>query len=80
MSAVPGQELVQELFSLGYLVGDHLGRKQPFDQVVVPEVAVAPRQADDARDRVRLEHCADSVLRHPEPILRRTGLALEIAR
>ena len=80
VGAVPGQELVPELFSLRHLVREHLGREQPFEEVVVPEVAVAPREADHARDGVRLEHGAHGVLRHPEPVLRRAGLALEVAR
>ncbi len=79
MGAVPGQELVPELFSLRHLPREHLGREQAFEEVVVPAVAVAPCKADRARDGVRLEHRADGVLRHPEPVLRRTGLALEIA-
>ena len=78
MGAVPGQELVPELFSLRHLVREQLGREQPFEEVVVPAVAVAPREADHARDGVRLEHGAHGVLRHPEPVLRRTGLALEV--
>ena len=36
VGAVPGQELVPELFSLRHLVREHLGRKQPFEEVVVP--------------------------------------------
>ncbi len=71
MGAVSGQELVPELFSL---------RQQPFEEVVVPAVAVAPREADQARDGVCLEHGAHDVLRHPEPVLRRSVLGLEIER
>ena len=54
--------------------------EQPFEEVVVPAVAVAPREADHARDGVRLEHGAHGVLRHPEPVLRRARLALEVER
>jgi hypothetical protein len=79
VGAVPGQQLVPELLSLGHLVREHLGREQPLEEVVVPEVAVASREADHARDGVRLEHRADGVRRQPEPVLRRTGLALEVA-
>ena len=43
-------------------------------------VAVAPREADHAHDGVRLEHRAHDVLRHPEPVLRRSVLGLEIER
>ena len=78
MGAVPGQELVPKLLSLRHLLGEQLGREQPFEQVVVPDVAVAPRQADHAGDRVCLEHGTHGVLRHAEPVLRRTGLTLEV--
>ena len=78
MSAIPGQELVSDLFTLRHLACEQLGREQPFEEVVVPEVAVAPREADHARDGVCLEHGAHGVLRHPEPVLRRTGLSLEV--
>ena len=80
MGAVPGQELVPELFSFRHLLREHFGRKQPFEEVVVPEVAVAAREADCARDGVRLEHGAHSVLRHPEPVFRRAALPLEVRR
>ena len=80
VGAVPGQELVPELFSHRHLVREQLRREQPFEEVVVPEVAVAPGEADHARDGVRLEHGAHDVLRHPEPVLRRSVLGLEIAR
>jgi len=80
VGAVPGQELVPELFSLRHLVREQLGREQPFEEVVVPAVAVAPREADHARDGVGLEHGAHDVLRHPEPVLRRSVLGLEIER
>jgi hypothetical protein len=59
---------------------EHLGREQPFEEVVVPEVAVAPCEPDHACDGVRLEHGAHDVLRHPEPVIRRSVLELEIAR
>jgi hypothetical protein len=78
--AETGQVLVTELLSHRHLVREHPGRQQPLDEVVVAGVAVAPREPDHARDRVRLEHGADRVLGHPEPVLRRTGLALEVAR
>ena len=80
MGAVPGQELVPELFSRRHLVGEQLGREQPFEEVVVPAVALAPGQADRTRDGVRLEHGAHDVLRHPEPVLRCSVLGLEIER
>jgi hypothetical protein len=80
VGAVPGQELVPELFSLRHPVCEQLGREQPFEEVVVPEVAVASRETDHARDGVRLEHGAHDVLRHPEPVLRRSVLGLEVAR
>ena len=80
MGAVPGQELVPELFSHRHLVREQFGREQPFEEVVVPAVALAPGEADHARDGVRLEHGAHDVLRHPEPVLRRSVLGLEIER
>ena len=76
--AVPGQQLVPKLFSLRHLVREHIGRQQPFEEVVVAAVAVAPCESDLARDRVCLEHGAHGVLRHPEPVLRRTTLSLEV--
>ena len=79
VGAVPGQHLVQELFSLRHLVRDHLRRQQPFEQVVVPETAVASCETDHSGDGVCLEHGAHGVLRHPEPVLRRTSLFLEVA-
>ena len=78
MRAVPGQELVAELFSLRHLVREYFGREQALEEVVVPELAVAPSEPEHARDGVRLEHGAHGVLRHPEPVLRRTGLSLEV--
>ena len=78
VGAVAGQELVPELLSLRHLVRKHLCREQPFEEVVVPQIAVAPRQADHARDGVCLEHGAHGILRHAEPVLRRTGLSLEV--
>jgi hypothetical protein len=80
VGAVPGQELVPELVSHRHLVREQPGREQPFEEVVVPQVAVAPGQADHARDGVRLEHGAHDVLRHPEPVLGRSVLGLEIER
>ena len=79
VGAVAGQELVAELLSLRDLVREHLRREQPFEEVVVPEVAVAPSEADHARDGAGLEHGAHGVLRHPEPVLRRAGFPLEVA-
>src|SRR6266511_538283 len=78
VGTVPRQELMPELLSLRHLLREHLDWEQPFEEVVVPAIAVAPREADHARDGVRLEHGAHSVLRHPEPVLRRTSLALEV--
>src|SRR5438094_3671598 len=43
-------------------------------------MAYAPCGAQHARSRVRLEHRADGVRGRPEPVLRRTGLALEVER
>ena len=80
MGAVPRQKLVPELFSLRHLLREHLGREQPFYEVVVPAVAVAPREADLACDGVSLEHGAYGVLRHAEPVLRRTVFPLEVER
>jgi hypothetical protein len=51
MGAVPGQERVPELFSHRHRVREHLGREQPFEEVVVPKVAVAPRESEHARGR-----------------------------
>ena len=80
MRAVPRQELVPELLSQRDLAREHVGRQQPFEQVVVAAVAVAPREAEHARDGVRLEHRAHGVRRHPEPVGRRPALALEVER
>ena len=80
MRAVPGQHLVPELLSQRHLAREDVGRQQPFEQVVVPAVAVAPREAEHARDVVRLEHGVHGVHRHPEPVGRRPALALEVQR
>ncbi len=69
---------MQELFSLGHLPGDHLGRKQPFEEVVVAEVAVAPCEADRARDRVRLEHRATAFSGIPNQSFVGPGSPLEV--
>ena len=50
VGAVPGQELVPELFSHRHLVREQLGREQPFEEVVVP--AGCPR-AGPGRARPR---------------------------
>ena len=78
--AVPGQELVPELLVQRHIAGEHVGRQQSFEEVVVPAVAVTPREAEHARDGVRLEHGAHGVRRHPEPVGRRPALTLEIER
>ena len=64
----------------GNIAGEHVGRQQPFEEVVVPAVAVTPREAEHARHGVRLEHGAHGVRRHPEPVGRRPALTLEIER
>ena len=64
--AVPGQELVPELFSHRYLLREQFGREQPFEQVVVPEVALGPGQPEHTGDGVGLKHGAHDVLRHPD--------------
>jgi hypothetical protein len=73
--AISGQQLVPDLLLLRHLAREHLCGKQPFEEVVVADVAVAAYEADHARDGVSLEHGAHGVLRHPEPVLRRTGLS-----
>jgi hypothetical protein len=78
--AEPRQELVAELLLERKLVCKHVGRYEPFEQVVVPAIPVAPCEAEHAHDGVRLEHGAHGVCRHPEPIGRRPGLALEVER
>jgi hypothetical protein len=80
VGTVPGQQLVPELFSHWHLVREQPGREQPFEEIVVPAIALAPGEADHARDGVRLEHGAHDVFRHPEPVLRRSVLGLEIER
>ena len=80
VGAVPRQERVPKPFSLRHLVRKHLGREQPFEEVVVPEVAVAACEADHVRDGVRLEHGTHDVLRHSEPVFRRSLLGREVAR
>ena len=80
MRPVTGQELVPELLFQRHIAGEHVGRQQSFEEVVVPAVAVTPREAELARDGIRLEHGAHGVRRHPEPVGRRPALALEIER
>ena len=48
------------------LQGEQLGREQPFEQVVVPEVALGPGQPEHTGDGVGLKHGAHDVLRHPD--------------
>jgi hypothetical protein len=79
VGAVPGQELVPELLARRHLVRQQLGREQPVEEVVVPEVAVAPGEAEHAGYNVCLEHGAHEILRHPEPVLRRPVPGLEVA-
>ena len=74
MGAVARQELVAELLPQRDVAREHVGRQQPFDEVVVAAVAVAPREAEHARDGVRLEHGAHGVRRHAEPVGRRPAL------
>ena len=45
--AVPGQELVPELFFPREFAGEHVGREQSFEQVVVPAVPVAASEAEE---------------------------------
>ena len=71
VGAVAGELLVPELLALGHLLREQLGRQQPLDDVVIADVAVAPREPDHAGDGVRLEDRAHRVLGHPEPVLRR---------
>ena len=80
MGPVPREKLVPELFSQRDAAREEFGWKQPLEQVVVASVAVASREAEHARDGVRLEHGAHGVCRHPEPVGRRPALALEIER
>jgi hypothetical protein len=69
---------VAQLLVQGEVVRKDLGRKEPLGHVVEPVIAVASGGAQLARFRVCLEHCADGVHRRPEPVLRRTALALEV--
>jgi hypothetical protein len=78
--AVAREELVAELFLQRDLTREHVGRQQPLDDVVVASVAVASREAEHARDGVRLEHGADGVRRYAEPVGRRPALGLEVER
>ena len=78
--AVPGQELVPELLDQRELVREDIGRQQPLEEVVVPTVPVAPREAEHARDGVRLEHGTHGVRPRSEPIGRRPALAVEVER
>ena len=56
--AVAGQQLVPELLDQRQIAGEHVGRQKSFEEVVVPAVAVTPREAEHARDGVRLEDLA----------------------
>jgi hypothetical protein len=69
---------VAQLLAQGEVVRKDLGGKESLGHVVVPVIAVAPGGGQLARYRVRLEHRADGVHRRPEPVLTRTGLALEV--
>ena len=76
--AIPRQQLVPDLLSHGNLVREQLGRKQPLDEVVVAEVAVASGEPEHTRDHERLEHGAHDVLRHSEPVRGRAVLGIEV--
>ena len=80
VSLVPRQELVPELIRSRDLVREDVGRQQTFKEVVVPAVPVASRETEHTGDGARLEHCAYHVGRHPEPVRRRSVLALEVER
>jgi hypothetical protein len=79
--AVPRQDLVLELLVRRHLSREHLGREQALEEVVVAAVlAVAPREAEHTGVRVRLEHRAHDVRRHPEPVGQRPMRAFEVPR
>src|ERR671919_1570500 len=78
--AVARVELVAQLFWQRDISPKQLRREQSLEEVVVPTVAVASREAEHAREGVRLEQRAHGVRRHPEPVGRTPALALEIAR
>ena len=61
-----------------YLLREQLGREQPFEKVVVPELPSRRAGPSHAHDGGCLEHGARGVLRRPEPVLRRASLALEV--
>ena len=69
---------MQEPFSLGHVVREHVGREQAFEEVVVADVAFAAGKADHPGDGVPLEHRADGVLRQPEPVLGCADRHLEV--
>ena len=62
------------------LARKQVGRQQPLEEVVVAAVAVAPRKAEHARDRIRLEDGAHRVRRDPEPVGRLPLRPLEVER
>jgi len=80
VGAVARQELVAQLLSHGHLVSEKLGGEEPLEEVVVAKVSLAPCEAERAGGGVRLEHGAHGVLGHPEPVLRRSVLGLEVER
>jgi hypothetical protein len=68
MRAVAREELVPHLLAQRHLLGQHVGREQSLEQVVVAAVAVAPRESEHPGDGVRLQQGADDVRRRPEPV------------
>ncbi len=78
--AVARVELVAQLLAQRHVSPKQLLRQQPLEQVVVPALAVASREAEHARGRVRLEQRAHGVGRHPEPVGRAPALAFEVER
>jgi len=76
--AIARQHLGAQLLAQGEVVRKDLGGKEPLRHVVIPVIAVAPGGSELARSRVRLEHRTDGVRGRAEPVLRRTGLALEV--
>ena len=67
-----------ELLHGGDVTREKVGRQEPLEKVVVPAVAVTAREAEYARQRVGVEHGADRVGGHPEPVGRRSLRALEV--
>ena len=78
--AVARKHLVPELLFEWHVASENCRGNKPFQQVVIPAVAVASREPEKPRVSVRLEYRAYDVRLRSEPVRVRTVATLEIER